>query len=110
MQHVDYTVSGKEDGWETEAQNCNVTAWRYSLIDKTAENSVFSDVFEIRGDGPCRGVTRVLRVESDGVLSEGYGDHGLGVSPSDGQTEAYLKDMGMADQASAWAMVKRRPI
>ena len=23
--------------------------------------------------------------------------------------ESYLKDMGMADQASAWAMVKRRP-
>ena len=28
----------------------------------------------------------------------------------DGQTESYLKDMGMAGLASAWAMVRRSPI
>ena len=27
----------------------------------------------------------------------------------DGQTETYLKDMGMAGLASAWAMARRRP-
>ena len=34
-------------------------------------------------------------VESGGVLSEGYGHDGPGVCLGDGQTEAYLKDMGM---------------
>ena len=28
----------------------------------------------------------------------------------DGQTEAYLKDMGMTDLVSAWAMIRRRPV
>ena len=38
------------------------------------------------------------------------GHGGPGVCLSDSQTEAYLKDMGMAGLASAWAMVRRRPI
>ena len=32
-----------------------------------------------------------------------------GVCPDDGQTEAYLKNMGKAGLASAWAMARRRP-
>ena len=32
-----------------------------------------------------------------------------GVCLCDGQTEAYLKDAGIADLASAWAMARRRP-
>ena len=47
-------------------------------------------------------------VASGGVLSEGYGHGGPGVCLSDGQTEAYLKDMGMAGLASAWAMARLR--
>ena len=33
-----------------------------------------------------------------------------GVCLVDGQTEASLKDMGMAGLASAWVMARRRPI
>ena len=40
-------------------------------------------------------------VASGGVLSDGYGYGGPGVCLGDGQTEAYLKDMGMAGLASA---------
>ena len=36
-----------------------------------------------------------------------YGGHG--VCLGDGQTEAYLKDMGMTGLVSAWAMARRRP-
>ena len=42
-------------------------------------------------------------------LSEGYGHVGPGVCLGDDQTEAYLKDMGMAGLASVWAMARRRP-
>ena len=59
--------------------------------------------------GPSRGAARVLR----GCVkwkSEGYGHGGPGVCMGDGQTEAYLKDMGIAGLASAWAMARRRPI
>ena len=49
-------------------------------------------------------------VASGGDLSEGYGHGGRGVCLGDDQTEAYLKDMGMTDVASAWAMARRRPI
>ena len=38
-----------------------------------------------------------------------YGYDGPGVCLGDGQTEAYLKVMGMTGLASAWAMVRRRP-
>ena len=44
----------------------------------------------------------------DGGLSEGYGQGGLVDCLGDGQTEAYLRDTGMADLASAWAMVRRK--
>ena len=44
----------------------------------------------------------------DGGLSEGYGHDGPGVCLDDGQTETYLRDMGMAGLASAWAMARRR--
>ena len=44
----------------------------------------------------------------DGGLSEGYGHGGPGVCLGDGQTEAYLKDMGMTGLASAWTMARRR--
>ena len=47
-------------------------------------------------------------VASGGILSEGYGHGGPGVCLGDGQTEAYLKDMGMTGLASAWAMARRR--
>ena len=43
-----------------------------------------------------------------GVLSEGYGHDGPGVCLDYGQSDAYLKDMGMAGLASAWAMARRR--
>ena len=45
----------------------------------------------------------------DGVLSEGYVYDWPGVYQGDGQTESYLKDMGMTDLGSAWAMARRRP-
>ena len=44
----------------------------------------------------------------DGGLSEGYGHDGHDVCLGDGQTESYLKDMGMVGLASAWAMARRR--
>ena len=47
-------------------------------------------------------------VASGGVLSEGYEHDGPGVCLGDGQTEAYMKDMGMTGLASAWAMARRR--
>ena len=49
-------------------------------------------------------------VASCGVLSEGYGHDGPGVCLGDGQTESYLRDMGMTDLPSAWAMARRSPI
>ena len=54
-----------------------------------------------------RAPTRFV-VASDGGLSEGYGHDGPGVCLGDGQTEAYLKDTGMAGLASVWAMARRR--
>ena len=42
------------------------------------------------------------------VLSEGYGHDWPGVCLGDGQTEAFLKDMGMTGLASVWAMARRR--
>ena len=47
----------------------------------------------------------------DGGVSEGYGHDGPGVCLGDDQTEAYLKDMGMAGMAglaAVWAMARRR--
>ena len=48
-------------------------------------------------------------VASGGVLSEGYGHGGPGVCLGDGQTDAYLRVMGMTGLTSAWAMARRRP-
>ena len=48
-------------------------------------------------------------VASDGVLSEGYGNAGPGVCLGDGETEAFLKDMGMTGLAFTWAMARRKP-
>ena len=45
----------------------------------------------------------------DEDLFEGYGHDGPGVCLGDGQTEAYLRDMGMTGLASACAMARRRP-
>ena len=56
-----------------------------------------------------RASTRFM-VASRVVLSEVYGHDGPGVCLGDGQTEAYLKDMGMAGLASAWTMARRRSI
>ena len=56
-----------------------------------------------------RASTRFM-IASGGVLFEGYGHGGLGVCLGDGQTEAYLKDLGMTGVASVWAMAGRRPI
>ena len=47
-------------------------------------------------------------VASGEVLSEGFGHGGPGVYVGDGQTESYLKDMGMTGLASVWAMARRR--
>ena len=44
------------------------------------------------------------------ILSKGYGHGGPGICLGDGQTEAYVKDMGMAGLASVWAVARRRPI
>ena len=44
-----------------------------------------------------------------GGLSEGYGHGGPGVCLGDGQTEAFLKDMGMAGLVSTLAMARRSP-
>ena len=38
-----------------------------------------------------------------------YGHDGPGVCLGDCQTEAYLKDMGMAALASGWAIARCRP-
>ena len=62
------------------------------------------------GAGPCRGGVHRFMVASSGALSEGYRHDGPGVCLGDGQTEAYLMDMGMTGLASAWAMARRRPI
>ena len=48
-------------------------------------------------------------VASGGVLSDGYEHGGPGVCLGDGQTEVYLRDMGMTVLASAWAMARRKP-
>ena len=60
--------------------------------------------------GHAEGTSTRFMVASGGVLSEGYGNDRPGVCLGDGQTEAYLKDMGITGLASAWAMVRRRPI
>ena len=57
----------------------------------------------------AEGAPTRFMVASGGVLSEGFGLGGPGVCLGDGQTEAYLKDAGMAGLASAWAMARRRP-
>ena len=44
---------------------------------------------------------RLLWRWSDGGLSEGYGHNGPGDCLGDGQTEAYMKDMGMTGPASS---------
>ena len=54
----------------------------------------------------AEGASTCFIIASGGVLPEGYGNHGPGVCLGDGQTEAYLKDTGLA---SAWAMARRRP-
>ena len=46
----------------------------------------------------------------DGGLSKGHEHDEPGVCLGDGQTAAYLKDMGMMGLASAWVMARRRPI
>ena len=58
----------------------------------------------------AEGASTGFMVASGGVLSERYGHDGLGVCLGDGQTDAYLKDMGMTGMASAWAMARRRTI
>ena len=57
-----------------------------------------------------RGVNRIHGCVRCEVLSEKYGHDGPGACLGDGQTEAYLKDLGMAGLASAWAMARQRPI
>ena len=48
-------------------------------------------------------------VASSAVLPDEYGPDGPGVCLGDGQTEAYLRDMGMTGLAFVWAMARRRP-
>ena len=54
-----------------------------------------------KGLDHAKGASTGFMVASGGGLSEGYGHDGPGVCLGDGQTEAYLKDMGMAGLASA---------
>ena len=54
------------------------------------------------------GLDHAEKVVSDGDIYEGYGHGGPGVCLADGQTEAYLKDMGMAGLVSVWVMARRR--
>ena len=56
----------------------------------------------------AEGAPTRFMVASGGGLSEGCGHDGPSVCLGDGQTEAYLKDMGKAGLASAWAMARRR--
>ena len=44
----------------------------------------------------AEGVSTGFMVASSGVLSEGYGHDGPCVCLGEGQTEAYLKDAGLA--------------
>ena len=62
----------------------------------------------IRYDYRCP--SRFRSLTPIGVLSEGYVHEGPGVCLDDGQTEAYLRDMGMMSLASVWSMARRRPI
>ena len=59
--------------------------------------------------GHAEGASTGFMVASGGGLSEGHGHGGSWVCLGDGQSEAYLKDTGMAGLASAWAMARRRP-
>ena len=50
----------------------------------------------------AEGASTRFMAASGGGLPGGGGNDGPGVCLGDGQTEAYLTDMGMADLASAW--------
>ena len=50
------------------------------------------------------------RIWLEGGLSEEDVNGGPGVCLGDGQTEAYLMDMGMTGLASVWTMARRKPI
>ena len=52
-------------------------------------------------DATMTPASKRFMVASGEGLSEGYGHGGPGVCLGDGQTEAYLKDMGMAGLESA---------
>ena len=69
----------------------------------------YSFLSRSKGLDHAEGAPTRFMVASGGVLSEGYGHGGLGVCLGDDQTEAYLKDTGMAGLASVWAMARRRP-
>ena len=56
----------------------------------------------------AEGASTGFMIASGGVLSDGYGHGRPGANLGDGQTEAYLKDMGVTGLASVWAMARRR--
>ena len=72
--------------------------WRDSLRKILPIGSCHVEIQVVR---PRRGAAALLHVSAGGVLSEGYGHDEPGVCLGDGQTESYLKDMGMAGLASA---------
>ena len=59
---------------------------------------------------PKLGPPASLVVASDGGVSVGYGQDKPCVCLGDRQTEAYLRDMGMAGLASVWVMARWKPI
>ena len=69
-----------------------------------------SDSFLTRSEGLVHAGEAPTRfmVASGGVVSEEYRHGGPGVCLGDGQTEVYLRNMGMTGPASAWAMARRR--
>ena len=62
-----------------------------------------SDTFLSRSEwlDHAEGASTGFMFASGGVLSEGYGLDGPGVCLGNGQTEAYLKNIGMTGLASA---------
>ena len=78
------------------AQICNQPGYYYKL-------GGCYRAFKPGGPGVCLGDG-----QTEAYLKDRHG--GPGVCLGDGQTEAYLKDTDMAGLASAWTMVRRKPI
>ena len=58
-------------------------------------------------DWTMQSASKSFTIASGSALCEGYWQGGPGVCLGHGQTEAYLKDMGMTGLPPAWAMARR---